>query len=204
MNDTLHRRLLTGLKLFLTPFGRIRPSLYWTGMAALAVAGLAVNFAYGMFSQPVSPFFPFARLIAFWSGAVLQTPGPGAGVLLDGGRLRTWGGPIAAEISAVFLLTSFCLQAKRLHDAGHSAWWPVAFALFQFLAPVGLGFLTKALFPPEDMKSLFFYGGGYVFTCMSLPFFFKLWIGLMKSQPASNPHGPQPARWEVSQPDAPA
>lgn len=203
MPTALQARPMTVLKLFLTPFGRIRPTLYWTGMAVLAVAGLAINVAYGMFSQPPSPFFPFARSIAFWSGAVLHTPGPGAGVMLEGARLRFWGGPIAAEISVVFILTAFCLQAKRLHDAGRSAWWPVAFALFQFLAPVALGYLTKTFFPPTDPKSLFFYGGSYVVVCMLLPGLFKLWIGLMKSRPEPNVHGLQPGRWEVAAPDKP-
>lgn len=203
MTETPQAPPMTALKLFLTPFGRIRPSLYWSGMAVLSVAGLLINLAYGMFSQPPSLFFPFAKLIAFWSGAALHTPGPGAGVTLQGAQLRFWGNPLAAEISFVFLLTSFCLQAKRLHDAGRSAWWPIAFALFQFLAPVGLGHLTKALFRPEDIKSLIFYGGGYVFLCMSLPFFFKLWIGLMKSRPEPNAHGPRPERWTVASPDQP-
>jgi len=204
MPDTIQTRLMTALKLFLTPFGRIRPPLYWTGMAALAVAGLLVNLAYGMFSQPASPFLPFARAIAFWSGAVLQTPGPGAGVTLEGVTPRFWGGPIAAEISFVFILTSFCLQAKRLHDAGRSAWWPVAFALFQFLAPVALGYLTKTLFKPEDMRSLFFYGGSYVAVCMLLPGLFKLWVGLARSRPEANAHGLQPGPWEIALPDKPA
>jgi uncharacterized membrane protein YhaH (DUF805 family) len=203
MSDTIQARALLVLKLFLTPFGRIRPSLYWTGMAVLAAAGLVVNLGYGMFSQPPSPFFPFARLIAVWSGAALQTPGPGAGLMLEGGRLRFWGGPVAAEITFVFILARFCLQAKRLHDAGRSAWWPVAFALFQFLAPVALGYLTKTLFRPEDLRSLFFYGGGYVAVCMLLPVLFKLWIGLMKSRPEPNLHGPQPGRWQVAMPDQP-
>src|SRR5690349_3185640 len=106
---------LTLLKLYFSPFGRIRPALYWAGLGGLAVGGLLVNLAYGLLLSPVAGFQAIA----------LQAPGPGASIDLGADGLSARGHPAAAVLTAGFVLAAFCVQAKRLHDAGRSAVWPI-------------------------------------------------------------------------------
>jgi uncharacterized membrane protein YhaH (DUF805 family) len=202
MNETFRRRILLILQLFLSPFGRIRPGPYWLGLLALGLIGMAVTARYGMLSLQPGVFSKISVGTAAWSTLLLQTPGPGAGIACSPEGCRPWGTLIAFEIVAVFCFSAFCLQAKRLHDAGHTALWIIVFALFEFLAPFGLGLLTKAIFRPEDMRGFVFAIGGGMFVGLVIPVVFKLWIGFARSVPGSNEHGAQPGPWDVTRPEA--
>lgn len=189
------------LKLFLSPVGRIRPPLYWAALLALAVVGLPITAAFGMLTlAPANPFSRLSVATAAWTTLVLHTPGPGYGLACDSGGCRFWGTPLSGVITAAFCFSAFCIQSKRLHDAGRSAWWVIGFALFQMLAPFGLGYLTKALFRPEDARGFIFVvlSGGFV--AMFLPLAFKAWIGFSKSRPEPDKHGPRPGKWDIGSP----
>jgi uncharacterized membrane protein YhaH (DUF805 family) len=205
MNATGQRRIFLFLRLFLSPFGRIRPPLYWTSLLALGLMGMGVSAAYGMLTLRPGFLSLISVITAGWSTLLLQTPGPGAGVSCSPGLgCHTWGSALAFEITAVFCFSAFCIQAKRLHDSGRSAIWPIVFAVFQVRAPFGLGLLSNLLFKPEDTFGFVFAVGSGMVVGLVLPVIFKLWIGLAKTRPDPNAHGPQPAPWEVALPEKPA
>jgi len=205
MTGTGQRRIFLFLRLFLSPFGRIRAPLYWTSLLALGLLGLGVSAAYGMLTLRPGFLSLISVVTAGWSTLLLQTPGPGAGIACSPGEgCHTWGTPLAFEITAVFCFSAFCIQAKRLHDAGRSAIWPIVFGLFEFLAPFGLGLLSNALFKPEDTLGFVFAVGAGMVVGLLVPIVFKLWIGLARSRPEANAHGVQPGPWEIALPDRPA
>lgn len=189
-------RIFLLLKLFFSPVGRIRPGLYWMGLAALSLAGLAVTAAFGMFTGP-----PYTAAIAAWSTVVLHTPGPGFVVSLTTAGPQTSGTAFSGVIVAAFCVMAFCVQAKRLHDAGQSAWWIVAFAVFQMVSPLGLGLLTRALYRPDDLRGFLFAVGSNLFVGLFLPLVVKLVIGFLPSRPEPNAHGPRPGPREIGLPE---
>lgn len=207
MNATLQRRTLLVLQLFLSPFGRIRSGPCWLGLLALSVAALAVSAGFGMLTPPPGgfagkPLAVFNFIIVVWTSVVLHTPGPGLGMACSPGEgCRHFGSMIGMEVALFFCFCAFCLQAKRLHDAGHTALWILVFALFEFLSPFGLGLITKAVFKPEDISGFIFAVGGGVFLNTIPPAIFKLWVGVARHVPAANEHGVEPGPWDLTRPE---
>jgi uncharacterized membrane protein YhaH (DUF805 family) len=172
----------TLLKLYFSPVGRIRPSLYWLALAALAALGLGINAIYGIFFNGVAAF----------QAIVVQSPGPGAGTELGADGLSFHGTPLSAVIFGAFVLTAFCVQAKRLHDAGRSAGWLVALAVAEFVFPFAAGWLIFRHFDLGGLRWVVRYTLICAVVGMGGPLAFKLWVGLARSRPEPNAHGPRP------------
>ena len=174
---------LTLLKLYFSPLGRIRPSLYWAALAALGLVGLGVNGLYGLLPNRT----------ASYAALVFHSPGPGAGLTCAAEGCTPWGTPAGGAVLAIFVVAAFCVQAKRLHDANRSAGWLIGFMLLQFGFPAASAFMLSKLYKPDDFHGFKLYLQLNLVVGMLLPLLFKLWIGIARSRPEPNAHGPQPA-----------
>jgi uncharacterized membrane protein YhaH (DUF805 family) len=101
--------------LYLSPFGRIGGRAFWTGVLTILAPTLAAALHVFLAMRP-----ELSGLLPLWLSKLYFILLPLFGVL------------------QTYVL--FCLLAKRLHDAGHTAWWggmAVGFGLIAMWCGVG-------------------------------------------------------------------
>lgn len=102
---------------------------------------------------------------------------------------------MAAVVELLLLYPSICLYGKRLHDFGLSAWIYGGYRIAMVVLGGAVGVMMSA-------------AGAYTYEIMTVSgiigfigtIAITLWIGLMKSQPTANKHGPPPG-YPASQAD---
>jgi uncharacterized membrane protein YhaH (DUF805 family) len=83
-------------------------------------------------------------------------------------------GPVFTLVGLAGVYPAICVQSKRLHDLGRSAWF--------LLAPYGLSAATMSPVG-EDLAQLL------SFAMLSVSFAFMIWLGFFGGQPGPNKHG---------------
>lgn len=131
-------------------------------------------------------FVPTGRIgqKAFWIGFAIMF---GASFLLGMSLAMV---PMAAVVvELVLLYPSICLYGKRLHDFGMTAWIYGIFRIAMVIVGATMGVMIGNA--GGGMEEVMIITGliGFVATVA-----ITLWVGLMKSQPTANKHGPPPGQ----------
>ncbi len=118
----------------------------------------------------------------FWIGFAILF-----GVSFVGGMIGAVAPAIVLLLNLALLYPSICLYGKRLHDFGMSAWVFGGFFLATFLMGAVIGGVMGAsgAYPEEIMMT-----SGILNFLITIAF--SLWVGLMKTEPQANKHGPVP------------
>lgn len=95
-------------------------------------------------------------------------------------------GAAAAVGSLILLYPTFCVYGKRLHDLGKTAWlYPVAILVSMIVAIV-FAFLAYEGGATSDEEGMVAAYLGMLLVMLA----FTLWVGLARSDPQTNKHGP--------------
>lgn len=133
-----------------------------------------------------------AALLLALQGAVLGAAGA---------ALITRDGPVAVAIDALLIWSAIAVTAKRLHDAGLSAWWIGKAFLAIVLSTIVLAIALMRVLPDAAFEAGRL---GYVIILAGnmLPVFgLCLWMHFVKGQAGANPFGPSPGASGFSMPE---
>ncbi|MEL6568140.1 MAG: TIR domain-containing protein [Pseudomonadota bacterium] len=143
-------------------------------------------------SKPASEGFDFANVMfvptgrigqkSFWIGFAILF-----GIAFVGGLATAAVPAVAFVIEMVLLYPSICLYGKRLHDFGMSAWIYGGFRIAMIVVGAVIGGMMGA--SGAYVEDIVIVTGVLSFLATIA---ITLWIGLMKSQPTANKHGPPP------------
>jgi len=100
-------------------------------------------------------------------------------------------------VGLALIYPNVCLFSKRLHDFGKTGWLQLApIAIYLVLAVIAavVGGGAAALTGAGDggLVAVMATMGVFVLVMVAVHLGFLLWVGLSKSDPASNPYGPPP------------
>jgi uncharacterized membrane protein YhaH (DUF805 family) len=101
-------------------------------------------------------------------------------------------------MSLIVIAPTICVHGKRLHDAGHTAWWVTI--------PIGFEFVVSLVWAQVAMPSptqSYHFDANVALVLNAVQYvtwpIWNIWLGTRKSQPQDNKFGPGPEGASVAE-----